>query len=236
MAGIAQIGALPGIGSTVDALSKRLFWSLDEKSVLPGGKIIDGTLSADPTNTADVSVLQAGLLMGKVTATGKYAPSIIGKSTAAYVDNDLTITVALATAVEVIRRIGTSGNLKLIGPATDAAAGAIVSTAVAFTGVTLNGASSTITVPDLNVAKVSGSLICPADGSETILTIIGKEDGIPVADRFGTRYDAAFAEPIVGGRILASQIVNYPAGAALKAYVKAALRAVGMSYVFDDDF
>ncbi len=49
----------------------------------PGGIIVDGALSRDLTNSVDTDVLQAGNVMGKVTASGKYAPSIVCKMTGA---------------------------------------------------------------------------------------------------------------------------------------------------------
>ena len=66
--------------------------------------------------------------------------------------------------------------------------------------------------------------------------LIEKEDGIEIMDRFGNYYNAQFPQPLVGGAIESAQIVNYPTDTGLQAWLKAQLRAVGIGYVFRDDF
>jgi hypothetical protein len=109
------VPGLPRIGTLFTAVQKIVFRQGDWLSDLAGGKIINGTYSRDPTNaTADVSVLQPGLLMGKRTSDSLYAPSIIGVTTAAYTGTT-SLTAAAATVTELVRRIGASGTLTLIG-------------------------------------------------------------------------------------------------------------------------
>jgi hypothetical protein len=223
---------LPGVRTERTAAPRKVFWHDAERVILPTGVIIDGSKSRDPLNTGDVDVLRAGMVMGKITASGKYAPSILGVSTAAYADNDATLSVSVATATELVRRIGTAGNLKFVGPPT--AGGTVAVTAVAYTAVNL--ATGAITVPDLNLNKVTGSFIMPADGSETPLGIIEDGDGIRVTDIDGANLDTPCSKLAIGGLLVASQILNYPADAALKAWLKAQLRASTIGFAFDDDF
>jgi hypothetical protein len=207
---------------------------------LAGGRVIDGTLSRDPGNSGDTDVLRSGLMMGKVTASGKYRPSVIGVSTAAYVDNDTTIAVSEATATEIsrLKTLGGGGNLslKFIGPPT--AGGTVAATAITVTAVTVNGASSTITVGDLNLNKVAGSFITPADGSETPITFIPDGWGLKVTDNNGASLsDVEFPQVPVAGVIDASQLINWPSDSSLQTWVKQGLNgAGGGQFVFDDGY
>ena len=236
---------MPGIGTSVIAAYKPIWKGRSGVQYLPGGGTIDGANARDPLNTYSggivpnaqasyANVLQPGLLMGKITASGFYGASVLGLSLAAYVDNDTTITVSAATATEVIRRLGgTTGSLKFIGPPT--AGGTVAATAITVTAVTVNGNSSTITCGDLNLGKVAGSIIAPADGSETIKTFVDEEDGIRVTDGNGNNLAIQFPRiPIGGGVVYTANIVNYPSDSALKSWIKTALKAVG-PFLFDDD-
>lgn len=225
---------VPGIGDEREARYRRLFWSEQAKHLLPAGRVIDGSKSRDPGNTGATDTLRAGMPLGKITASGCYAPSILGVTKAACGASDTTITIAAATASEVIRRIGTAGALTLVGPPDGASAA--VATSVTFSAVTVNGDSSTITVTALGVAKTIGSVLCPADGSQTIVTLQGKEDGLKVTDRLGANAYVQAAELPLGGMIDPSCIVFYSdANSAVQAWIKARLRAVGIGYVFKDE-
>ena len=231
---ITNLITTPGVGTVRTADLRRILCSPQGLMLKPGGIVIDGANARDPLNTGYVTTLRAGTLMGKITASGKWAPSIVGRSTVAYVDNDLTITVSLATATELIRRLGgTTGSLKLSGP--PGASGVVAATAVTATNITLNGAASTITTADLNLAKVTDSLIQVVDGSETIRGILGNEEGLRMTDIDGNNLDVVCDQLIVGGMIDTSQIINLPADASTVAWIKAALRAVGYGFYFDDD-
>ena len=70
---------MPGIGSAVTAYWRRILRS-GEYQWLGAGGHIDGTKTRDVGNTGYLQHLRAGLMMGKVTATGLYANSIIGLS------------------------------------------------------------------------------------------------------------------------------------------------------------
>jgi len=233
-----HVPGLPGIGSDKTATPRRISVGGVE-TLFPGGKIIDGTLSRDPLqSTVDVDVLRAGMVMGKITATGKFRPAIIGLSNLAYADNDLTIQVSLATATEVARlkAVGGGGNISLLFIGPPSASGVVAVTAVTCTGVTLNGATSTLTTADLNLNKVSGSIIAAADGSAYPAAILGAPFGIKVTDEDGTSIDVPFPKPVIGGVIDTNSILNYPADTSTIAWLKAQLRTYGIGYAFSDDF
>lgn len=220
----SPITGVPGIKTARTSTPRKIV--LADPKYLPGGVIIDGSKSRDPLNTGDVDVLRPGMVLGKITATGKYAPSILGVLTAAYTSvstSETSLQVSAATAVEIARRIGTSGTFKLTGPAT--AAGSIVSTTITFGAV--DTSTGVITVTDPNVNAVNGSFIQPTDGSEAPLCLIPDEvregHGVKVTDPDGASIDTELANPLIGGVIDASQIINYPADAALITWLKGKL-------------
>lgn len=200
---------------------------------LPQGRIIDGSKSRDPLNTGDLDVLRNGLLMGKITSGGKYAPSVIGKTTVAYdasATANTSLTVGAATAVEIVRRIGATGTFKITGPPT--AAGTVATETLTYSAV--NTTTGVITITAGNADYVAGSFVRPTDGSETILGVL--DEFTKVTDPDGTSQDTRLARLLIGGIVDASQILNWPSDASLVAWVKAQLRATGYGWVFDDDF
>ena len=242
MPGIATVGALPGMGTQQDALGRRIFWTQDGKKLVPGGLVIDGTNSRDVGNlsvsgASNGDVLRAGTVLGKITG-GFYAPSIIGALTTAYTTAGATNTVlntTAAVAVEIVRRIGTSGNINVVAATTGNAAVASVATQNA-TFSAVNTTSGQITITALSAAAANGGFLCPVDGSGTPRCLVAKEDGVEVVDRFGSSYNAQLPEALVGGAVESKQITNYPTDTGLQAWLKAALRAVGYAYLFSDDF
>lgn len=154
---------LPGVASDRDAAYRQILTTVDGRQLLPGGVIVDGAESRDPLNTGDLHTLRAGLLLGKITSGGKYAPSIMGVLTAAYdaSADTVSMTVSAATAVELVRRVGTSGTFKLTGP--PAASGVVQTVTVTFSAV--NTSSGVITVTALTVDVDEVQTITPTVGS-----------------------------------------------------------------------
>src|ERR1051325_1283099 len=81
---IPYITGLPGVGTPRVAKPTIVFRDGYLKFGLSGGRQIDGTLSYDYGNTGDTDMLRPGLVMGKVSASGLYAPSILGTTGGAY--------------------------------------------------------------------------------------------------------------------------------------------------------
>lgn len=201
------------------------------------GQVIDGSKSRDPLNTGDLQVLRAGLLMGQITASGKWAPSILGDLTVAHTSDSATaMTVGLPTAVELVRRIGASGTFNLTGPPT--AAGTVATVVITYSAVDV--LTGIITISTEATDFIAGSLIQPTDGSQTIRVLIGDGHGAKVTDQDEVSTDVEFVHTgggqamLVAGQVDVAQIIEYPTDASLKTFVKDALEAVG-SFIFDDD-
>ena len=214
--------------------------SLSGEQYREGGAIIIGSDSRDPLNTSNIDYLRAGLAMGKQTSGSKFAPSILGVLASAYDKDgsvDTTMTVSAATATELVRRIGSSGTFKITGPPT--AAGTVVTETITYSAV--NTTTGAITVTAAAADYIAGSFVQDTDGSETPLCLIGSGYPLKVTDDNDTSIDIDFGNMLIGGRIDASQIINYPSDASLKTWIKGKLNGtdgttVGRApFSFDDD-
>lgn len=135
---------LPGQRAPQIATPRMVFYSAD-RVYLPGGKYIDGNKSRDTNNgPIDVDRLQAGLLMGKVTATGYYANWSIDQLTVAYASGT-SMTIGTSGATELVRRIGSSGSFVLTGP--NATGLAVRQVTVAYSAVNTSTGVITVTAP-----------------------------------------------------------------------------------------
>lgn len=174
MSFLAPINGLPGPGSVREALHRLIFRDGVISGFYSTGRIINGTLSRDPGNTGNLDVLRAGLLMGKVTASGLYAPSILGVTTGALTSTGTTVTASAAVVTELVRRIGATGTFKLTGPPT---ASGTVRTLTA----TYSAASSTnITITALGVNEVQTMTFGAAATGGTMRLWVPKADGTMV--------------------------------------------------------
>ncbi len=227
---------LPGIRADRVAGPPRKVLKTDTGAIyLPRGRTIDGSKSRDPLNTGDLDVLRAGMLMGMISASKKFAPSIIGVTPSAHESTGSTVTsmyLGVANAVEIVRRIGASGTFKITGP--PSAAGVVVTTIVTYSGIDV--ATGIATITDIATSHVAGSFLQPNDGSETILGILLSDYGLKVTDKDAASQDTQLPHLLVGGVIDSSQILNWPSDTSLIAHIKAALRAAGYGFVFDDTF
>jgi len=223
----------PGV-RTLGSLQYKSIFTHDHTAIFsPSNKQINGSLSRDPSNTSDVAVLQAGLLLGKITATGLYAPSVIGLSGVLHDTSVVTTTMTLPAAVvtEIARRVGASGTFKIIGPPT--AAGTVATETVTYSAI---ASATTITITATSADFAAGSIIAPTDGSETIKTIVTENYGIALLDPLGTAFNPYLSRFLVGGDIAVDQIINYTsADASIKTVIRDALNAVG-TYRFSDNF
>lgn len=238
---IAAVYGLPGLRAAVTAGHRTIFkggrW--DFVSLPVGVKIIDGTNSRDPGNAGYEYDLRAGLLMGKVTTGGKYRPSFIGSITSAYTSGGTTLAVNAATATEVARlqALGGGGALTLNVTGPPSAAGTVAVTNAVISSVTINGASSTLTVTSLGVNKVSGSLIATNDGSQVPITVI--PDGWPmkVVDALGVSTDIEFAKLPIGGTIEEANVLPFALASldsSIRTYIITSMNAAGGGqWIFD---
>jgi len=227
------VPGLPRIGSRVNATHRIVFRDGQFDTALSGGKVVKGSVSRDPDNTGDIDVLRAGLLMGKRTSGGLYAPSIIGLLNSAYAAGGVTLTLTSQAVTEISRRIGSSGTFRIVGP--PAAAGVMAEETVTFSALPT---STTVTITALAGSYLSGSYIMPNDGSEDVLSLIPDGYGIKVTDTDGsTNLDVPFPVIPVGGILITANIVNYPSDASLKAWLKSEMSRHGTGkWVFDDSY
>ena len=153
----------PGVTAAVTANFKALFTHRSEM-FLAQGRYIDPAKSRDPSNTTDVGVLQPGMIMGKITSSGLYAPSIYGLTGAAIANGATTVTLAsTAVGTEIVRRVGATGTFKITGPPT--AAGTVRT--VTFTYSAISTTTATVTAVSanevqtitMNIASTGGTLV-----------------------------------------------------------------------------
>jgi hypothetical protein len=224
----------PGVVGNYTATPREVFYSGRARAQFVAEPVtVDGTLTSCPFNAPYVFQILAGTLMGRVTATKKFANSVLGLSSQALTATATTLQTDVNTAAEIVRRLGTSGTLKLTAP--PAAGGTVVTQAVTYSAVNLSTGAVTITAT--GTAAVSGALIQPADGSETILTLVCDVYGIKVTDQINVNRVDVFDPQLLlaGGTINSQMIVNYPADPSLTAYVKQAIKAFAGGVTFSDD-
>jgi hypothetical protein len=224
----------PGVLLNLTATPREVFYSGRDRAQFVAAPVtVDGTLTSCAFNAPYVFQILAGVLMGRVTATKKYANSVLGQTTGATAASATTVQTDVNTAAEIVRRIGATGTFKLTGPPT--AAGTVATQVVTYTAV--NTSTGAITCSATSAAAVSASLIQPTDGSETILTMVADQYGIKVTDQTNVnRVDVFDPRLLLGGGTINSQmIVNYPSDTSLQAYVKAAVKAFCTGVTFSDD-
>lgn len=151
---------MPGVGTEKTA-KHRTVTADGFLEFLPGGRIINGTKTRDTLNPDDITRLRAGLLMGIITATGKYANSVIDSTNGALTGAATTLTLSAAGVTELVRRIGASGTFKLTGPPT--AAGTVRSLTVTYSAAT--GTTVTITATGVNEVQTVAFAIASTGGS-----------------------------------------------------------------------
>jgi hypothetical protein len=201
-------------------------------------------LSTGGIEEIDVATTRAGVsLVAEVTAVSEVQTITMSAKSGTFRvgykgqwTTELAYNVAAADLQTALRALSTvgAGNLTVTGTAGSSyvltAASALAGTVMDMFDLDLSGLAS------YSGDFIAGSFVQPTDGSETILTMVGQEDGKKVTDRFGTNATVSLAEVPVGGMIDTAYIVNYPTDTSLQAWVKAALRAAGGMYVFRDDW
>lgn len=205
----------PGIYSGKTFEPRTVLWDDQAREYLPGGGVVDSAKSRDPGNTNAINTLRPGNLMGKVSASSKYAPSIIGLTGVLHDTSVVTTTMTLPAEVvaEIQRRIGTSGSFKIVGPPTTA--GTVASETVAFSAI---ATATTITITTTSADFAAGSLIMPADGSEAIKGVL--DDFVRTTDIDGNNIDASLGRLLISGTIDEEQIVNWSSDASVKTWIK----------------
>ena len=228
----------PGVMPAIAAAPREVFAANRSfAQFIAGPATIDGRNSGNPANAPYPWVLWAGTLLGRLANSGRYAPGVIGPTTASYAHagpGGTTLALAPATAAEVARRVGPTGTLKLTGPATPG--GPVATQVVAYSAV--NPATGQVTLAAAAAADaIAGSFVQAVDGSEVLVTVLCDAWGVSVADPFGgARVDAQTGQLLAaGGTLDVAALVDYPADPGLRAWVKAAIRNSCPGVNFSDD-
>ena len=233
MPGQKIVVGTPGTQAKRTAVSRKILKDPLSAQFLPHGVFIDGSKSRDVTQgVGDEDVLRAGQTIGKITATDKFAVSILGVINNAESASSVALEVSVQLAVEIVRRIGTSGTFILKGP--PSAAGTVAQEVVTYTGI--DTGTGVITVDAISNAYIAGSQILPEDGSENILGLLNTEFGLDVTDIDNIDREVDVDEVLIGGVIFFDRIINAPTDSSLVSDLKAQLRANGTGFAFDDDF
>jgi len=224
-----------GISAIRTASHRALFLQRSE-TFLAQGRYLDGSLSRDPGN-ADITNLRIGLILGKVTSTGRYAPSILGTTTVATAAADTIVTMSAAVATELVRRVGTTGTFKLTGPA--AANGITVTETVTYSAV--NTTTGVATVTALAGAHVLGSFVQPTDGSDEPTTFIPDTQayGVYVLDQNNNNLtNVELPRMPVSGTVDSPQLLpTWPSDTSLQTWLINRLNgAAGGQFVFDNRY
>jgi len=231
-------GGLPGPGTTYDSDTRVVILSGTE--ILARGVRLTGADSRDPLNTGDVDYLRAGMVLGQNTTTGLYAPACLGVTTVASTNTgslNTLLTVSAATAVEVVRRVGSTGTLTISGP--PSAAGTVATATVTYTAV--NTTTGVITVSAIGANYIAGSWIGDTDGTQiagaTGWVLIGNGSPVRVTNADDDSINVELAAPVIGGLVDSSQIINWPTDTSLIAWVKDQLNSRnGSRFTFDDAY
>lgn len=233
------VAGTPGIKTTRTATPRKVLLGNNPLITWPGGKIIDGSKSRDTGHTGYLDILRPGTLMGRITATGKYAPCFMGQVATDYTSGGTSLSVGAACATEILRRVGSSGVLTVVGAPT--AGGTVAIHTVAFSAV--NTSTGVLTITNIGANVDDGALVCAADGSHLPKAIIGDGYGIKVTDEDGNSVDVGWGGEfsqhgcpmVLGGIVDVTMVPYWPAAedTTLIAWIKAALCD---HMVFSDDY
>lgn len=229
--GIIPVIGRAGIGSAVTAQRRGVFRD-GMYGVFPGGGYIEGTKSRDPGNSAyNVFSLRPGLMMGKITSGGYWAPSVIGVLQAAYTSGGTELTVTAAQAAYLVARVGASGTFNLIGP--ESAGASNNTTQVTYSAV--NTTTGVITITNIGANRIAGCFVAPEDGSQVPRTFI--PDGYNILIDSDALGDVNFPRIPVSGVIETDNVIDYPSDTTLKTFVReSASTLAGGKFVFSDQY
>lgn len=221
----------PGVGTALTAQRRYVFRD-GHFDVFPRGGYVEGTKSRDPGNSAySVFSLRPGLMMGKITTGGYWAPAIIGVTTGAYTSGGTELTVSAAQAAYLVARVGSSGTFNLIGPASAAASNN--TTQVTYSAV--DTATGVITITDIGANRIAGCFVAPEDGSQVPRTVL--PDGHNLLIDEDVLGDVDFPRIPVAGIVEVDNVIDWPSDTTLKTYVRESMSTLaGGKFVFSDQF
>ena len=234
---------LPRLMSGDTVAFRSVLRSEEGKVFLPGTRIIHGSGSRDLGNSGDTNVLRSGILMGMDTTSKKFEPSFVAFLTAAASSGDLSLNIGTTAAVEVARRIGASGDIKIVGPSGTVAHGDMTYVSTGHY-TSISGNLIVLSADGALRDFVVGSLIADSNGVHTPKAILPDGTGILVTSGDSTSIDVQFPQVLVGGVLDESQLITHQGFSSefgygntqIKNFLKAELRTHGIGLMFDGDF
>ena len=167
-------------GYSVEKIAKNRTLAADGYlAFLPGGVQLDGVKTRDSGNpdynaTTDPNAmfrLRAGLLLGKVTG-GKYTNAFLGNTNGALTSAGITVTLASAAqGTEIVRRIGATGTVKLVGP--PVASGVVRAVTATYSAIS----GTAMTIAALGVNEVQTVNLATVATAGVIRLLVQKVDG-----------------------------------------------------------
>ena len=156
---------IPGVSAGRSLVFRNIFVqnAANQVTYAPQMGTIGGASSRDP-ESVPVSLLRAGLLMGKITATGKFAPAIIGLTGKATTGSTQINCLTTAQATELARRQGASGTFKLTGPPT--AGGTVRTATVTYSSIGGGSAANEVQTVSWDVTPTGGTFTITARKSD----------------------------------------------------------------------
>jgi len=231
----APIIGPPGIQAAARVTFRQVFYGgADGYLNFPGGAYVAGAIARDPANVGNEDVLQVGMMLGRATSgsySGYFGVSIIGVLTGAVSASGTSVTVSAAQATEVVRRIGSTGTIRLVGPPT--ANGTVATFTETYSAV--NTTTGVITTSSLDADLVAGSFVCANDGTYLPISFISEpESGFKVTDNTGANTLAQWWRVPIAGIVDQSKLLPvWPTDTSLQAWIVASLNATaGAKFVF----
>lgn len=170
-----------GVSAAVSAVFRKVLVTEVGSILMPTSRLVDASLSRDALNTDHTSVLRAGMLLGKITASGLLAPSILGVTGEAMTQlTETDLTVAEKVGDYIVSRIGSSGTFKIVGPPT--AAGTVRALTCTYSAVAAaSGGNRVITVTALGANEVQTvSFAAAATGGSVQLEFVHPVTGVRI--------------------------------------------------------
>lgn len=226
---------MPGMGPTRRSAHRIVFRQDHLESYLAGGRVISGADSRDVMNVGAVHVLQAGTWMGELSS-GEYAPSFVGVVQSAYTSGGTSLTVTATQATEISRLLGTSGTAEMVAIGPPTANGTVAVTDIDHSAI--NTSTGVLTVTDLGVDKVAGTLIAVKDTRRFPRTLVPDGTGIRVTDIDGNSVDVPFPHFPIAGVIFTSELALWPSDTSIQQWIIDQMNNSdgGGKFVFDSKF
>lgn len=186
----------PGVLTNYTATPREVFYANRQLAqFMSPPMVIDSLRTSWAENTPYVWQIPAGMLMGRVTSNKKYASSIIGVTTAGYASTG-AIQVSASQAVELVRRVGTTGSVKVTGPVVSG--GTVRTVTYPYTSVDTTNGFITVTATGTSAANATHYFNLTGTGLSGNVTLLNNINGTAVTGTISATGVQALADTIFG--------------------------------------